>query len=666
MLHPLWGHRLSMVVKPAALFACSLLILHAGVTVHGLRQHCVTTDEGGHILDGVMAWERGIVGIYRVNPPLVKLLAALPVVASHPHLPEQAITTPVTNWEWLHFQFARVNRSRYQELVNAARYMITALSVLGGWLVYRWATGLFGVASGLVALFLWILCPNVLAWSGIVTVDLGATVFGLISALALRQYIRKPSLREAIWTGLTLALAVLSKYSLLVMYPLCLGACIIPAFSSVRDNARQKASINSSGRVGLVFHLLGRPSITCLSHIIVMTVATLIAINLMYAWEGTGRRLGTFAFQCDALTYLNHESRHPNCFEGTLVAALPVPLPESYVLGLDDQKARADRGAPAFLHGEWRDGGWWYYYLYGLAIKLPLGTLVFTAMACLLAICSPRFRAGVTDEVVVWVPPIVILVLISSQTGINGHLRYALPAFPFLFIGISRVGILVQDLVAEWGQVSLVKHFQLSFLSRLASSPRRIGLLLGSSVVVGGILYNSISVLRCHPHYVSYFNELVGGPDEGWRYLIESNVDWGQDLLFVKKWVDQHPEARPMFLAYYGGLDPHLTGLTFQQAPWGPVLENRLSVMPLFPDLGPRPGWYAVSVNLLSGMEGEEYTPRGERFQIPRNVYCYFQLFQPVYKAGYSIFIYHIERDEANRVRRLLGLPPLDRQSPDE
>ncbi len=78
---------------------------------------------------------------------------------------------------------------------------------------------------------------------------------------------------------------------------------------------------------------------------------------------------------------------------------------------------------------------------------------------------------------------------------------------------------------------------------------------------------NAISVLRNHPFHLSYFNELAGGADRGWEHLIEANMDWGQDLLSLKRWLDQHPEARPVRLAYYGGVDPHRAGIDYELPP---------------------------------------------------------------------------------------------------
>jgi hypothetical protein len=142
-------------------------------------------------------------------------------------------------------------------------------------------------------------------------------------------------------------------------------------------------------------------------------------------------------------------------------------------------------------------------------------------------------------------------------------------------------------------------------------------------------------VLRVHPHYLSYFNEVAGGPDNGWQHLIEANTDWGQDLLFLKQWADAHPEARPLRLAYYGGLEPHRVGLDYcVRKIEGPE---------------PEPGWYAVSVNVICGAAFITTDKDRRVFSFPRNAYRSFRHLRPVAKAGYSIFIYHVVGEQVPR-----------------
>jgi hypothetical protein len=346
----------------------------------------------------------------------------------------------------------------------------------------------------------------------------------------------------------------------------------------------------------------------------------------------------------------------------------------------------------SYLRGQWRDDrGWWYYYLYGLAIKVPLGTWVVVLLAATLTVieavrrdrggqgpleegvgcqvsgvglkaeegvrrvessigcqvfAAANLRSGVgererrcqtpavgwRDEMVLLVPAFAILVLVSSQTGFSHHLRYVLPCLPFVYIWASKVARSVD-----------LKAWPVAALGAV------------------GLAWSVGSSLWIYPHSLSYFNELVGGPKGGHWHLGSSNIDWGQDLLLIKRWYDAHPEARPFHLAYELPLiPPELAGIKWEKVPSGPVMNRpgapKTRNWP-WPDdseirrpeseenpAGPAPGWFAVGINKL---------------HLPDTNYEYFLEFEPVDMVGYSTYIYHITLSEANHVRKKLGLPEL-------
>ena len=479
------------------------------------------------------------------------------------------------------------------------------------------------MASGLIALALWALSPNVLAWNGICTVDLGATFFALVAMYALRTYFRQPDWLCALCAGATLGLALLAKFTLLIFYPIWLDLWLVARWIGRRR-------VPATQRRATWLHFL---------FVVFVSVAV---INVGYGLQGTGRRLGDFPFRCHALTQL-HDERLLNRFSGTWLATLQVPLPEMFVLGLDEQKSFADAGASAYLRGYWHETGLWYFYLYVLAVKLPLGTWAIAGLCLLVGYRWPPFRSSLLEEALLWLPAGAVVVLMSSQTNLKayGSPRYLLPAFPFFFIGISRVGKVFEN---GWP------------LYQRADAVICRPFFVCACITIVALAWNAVSSLRIHPHYLSYFNELAGGPERGWDHLIESNIDWGQDLLFLKRWADEHPEALPLKLACYAGMKPQFAGLDCE-----PIRERRPANSSLSGPLrqGPQPGWYAVSVNLLCGLPWTEWDEHGGRTYHPREAYAYFRLFTPVAKAGYSIFIYHITLEEANGVRSRLGLATL-------
>jgi hypothetical protein len=195
--------------------------------------------------------------------------------------------------------------------------------------------------------------------------------------------------------------------------------------------------------------------------------------------------------------------------------------------------------------------------------------------------------------------------------------------------------------------------FAFIWMSRVVRPPFK-GRSLFPALAGVGLTGSVLSSMLVYPHCLSYFNALAGGPRGGHAHLLDSNIDWGQDLLDLKRWLDRHPEARPLHLAYFGESDPRIAGIEFTPPPPGALGDD---VALDKNQLGPLPGWHAVSVQFLRGGRRLMYDGQGEReAQRPRQ-YCYFQHFEPTATAGYSIYIYHITPAEANRVRREMGLP---------
>ena len=255
---------------------------------------------------------------------------------------------------------------------------------------------------------------------------------------------------------------------------------------------------------------------------------------------------------------------------------------------------------------------------------------------------------------IVLAPFFTILIFVSSQTGFSVHSRYVIPALPFLLVWTSKVG----------------RVFEMRPSTKATTGDGRDGILIA-------LVWLVASSLAVYPHSLSFFNELAvilptpadpsypkaesgneedagilstirgaigAGPRNGPRHLLDSNIDWGQDLFYLEDWYVSHPEARPMKVAYFGSYPLEKTKIESAGLP--PIGPDREQIAEDTDTtaFGPLPGWYALSVNEIYG--------RSQRYR-------YFLNFRPVAMAGYSIYIYHITLDEANRVRRELGLKEL-------
>jgi hypothetical protein len=451
-------------------------------------------------------------------------------------------------------------------------------------------------------LALWSFSPTVLAYAHLITPDVATASLGLAAAYSFRKWIRRPRWTGALFAGIALGLAELTKTTWIVLIPLWPVLWLV-----TRRWVVQPSVVRCWRREAVQLGL--------------MMLVAIWFLNLGYGFQGSFQPLGRYHFRSEALAGPEGIERAstPNRFAGGLAGRLPVPLPENYLLGIDHIKWEYEQKYWSYLRGEWRHGGWWYYYLYAMVIKEPLGTWALVLLAAAAAaFCRREYVAPWQDELLLLVPMVVVLVLVSSQTGFNHHLRYVVPAFPFAFILISRLGRAVE-----------LGHKRLAVAG---------GIALGWSVV---------SSLLVFPHSMSYFNELAGGPRKGHWHLGNSNADWGQDLLYLKEWYDAHPEARPLHVAYDLPLiDPRLIGIEWLPVPAGPdIAERSQGAMPAMPDKrGPLPGWYAVSVNWLHDREQR---------------YDYFRELEPAAWVGYTLPVYHITTEQANVLRRRYGLPEL-------
>jgi hypothetical protein len=619
--------------------ACLIAVLVA-MLVFGAAIHSPTWDEPGHLVAGISHWQFGDFRMYHVNPPLVRMIAALPVFLVGPNADWRGYyDSPSARPEFeLGRDFVDANGPRVFRLFTLARWACVPFSVLGALVTWYWARTLYGALAGIVALALWVFCPNILGFGQLIDPDVGATSLGLLASFLFWRWLRNPGWERVPMLGVAFGLAQLTKFTWVILFGLWPLIWIIWSLHRERQNwweARQLA----------VCFLIG-----------------IYIINLGYGFSGTFTKLNDYEFVSHALSGTTEPRLPGNRFRGTILEHVPIPLPRNYVAGIDSQKSDFDRGFPSYLRGQWRDDrGWWYYYLYGLAIKVPLGTWLIVLLAAVLTLMPPRQSPGQggqtpfsqqdilpaghdvarkrcqtpaygwRDEIVLLIPALAILVLVSSQTGFSHHLRYVLPCLPFLYIWASKVARPIQMRAKS---VTLIAGF--------------------------GLAWSVVSSLWIYPHSLSYFNELVGGAKGGHWHLGNSNMDWGQDLLLLKRWYDAHPQARPLHLEYDLPLvSPNLAGIDFKPVPTGPKMNRpgtpttknwpwgRLPMEPtrsvqISP--GPAPGWHAISVNRIHRLEGD---------------YEYFLEFEPVDMIGYSIYVYHITLSEANRVRNRLGLPEL-------
>jgi len=580
--------------------AALVLVLHAAMLAWIDWRTSPNRTEIGHMTAGLYTWNTLKFDVFHVNPPLIRLAATGPVALCRPQY-DWGYYSPVPHdrCEWgLGFAFCRRNGEKaLRWYFPLARWTIIPLSLLGAAMCCRLAGEMFGRAAGLCALILWCFSPMLVGWGATICPDVGAAAIGVAALWAFRRWLLAPHWPRALAAGLLLGLLPLTKLTWLVALVLWPALWLLWQFAP-RNPRRFAAEVCQLGAI---------------------LVLALYVTNLGYIFEGTFQALGQYQFTSKALSGIDNTATKAkpvtgNRFVGTWLGEVPVPLPANLVQGIDTQRFDFEKGQPSYVRGHWSDHGWWWYYLYALAVKVPLGTSCLVALAAGLTLFGQGCRASWRDEMLLLVPLCAILILVSSQTGFSGHSRYVIPALPLLLVWTSKVGRV--------------------FESR---RPTRWQRAVAAAVAVG-LTWSVGSSLFVYPHSQSYFNELAGGPRHGAEHLLGSEIDHGQDLLYLKDWLDRHADVKLDGLAYDGAYPANLAGIPETPAPPpGPGAEQvRQGPGGRALDLGPRPGWYALSVNSIRNRSGQ---------------FEYFLRFKPAATAGYSIYIYHITPEDANRVR---------------
>jgi hypothetical protein len=640
--------------RSLVLLVAGLLISHYALAASSLLLENPTVDEVCHLPAGVTYWQTGSFRLYHHNPPLIKMAAALPILSEANEF-RGIVNAPIWKQQSIPqapfgHAFAQMLAPRYFEVFTKARLVMPLFSILGGLVVFFWSRKLFGDRAALLSLTLWCLCPNILAHGRLITSDVGASALGAAATFTFWRYLHRPTWGRAAITGLVLGLAQLSKFSMLLLYLLW------PVLWLLFELSRPGRRISPRE--------LGRSA----AHGFLIVFLSILTINLGYGFEGTGRRLGSFGFASRSFLtkpgftpgknenpLINLAWKHRvNRFRGTWLAGLPAPFPEHYLVGFDEQKIEADgipliwmdptatnpdavTGYTVYLDGVLRRTGWRSYYVLAFLYKTPEGTIALLAVATLLFFATKKARANWGDEAVLLMFPVTFFAAMTFLTDINIGLRYVLPIFPYLFVFIGRLG--------QWADGLSARNWRAAWAAILVA----LGL-------------TAVSTLSVHPHYLAHFNRLSGGPDRDPPRLIDSNLDWGQDLIGLREWLRNHPEEGPIGLAYFGHIPPNIFELRREGFPWFLPAARPKRLIAMTSNLAQlkgaadhvRPGLYAVSATLREGLSWRVYDPSTKVWAASWNAqdfaYDYFRIAKPFDRIGHSILLFRLSETEAARL----------------
>jgi len=555
--------------------AVALLGAFALQAIAAARRDSVTIDEFLHLPVGLHALHTGDLRQDPMNSQVPRMLAALPVLASGAEWGPPAGTI---SWN-LGYWFLQANAARYHELFIQARAVIVLLSLLVAVVTARWAFELYGEGAALVALFLFAFSPSLLAHGHLVTLDMSGTLGFLVALYANWRLLGDPSPRRAVWLGVAIGAANLLKLSGIVLFAMMFATW------AVRIVAERQRDPGAAGWARLLA---------------IAGLVALLVVNAGYAFDGT-------------LTPLRDATLADGGRLARLAEAAPwlrLPLPRPFVDGVDMVlEVGKDREPSYFLAGELSADGWWYYHLAAFAAKCPLPVLL-ASIAAIVAWALGHSRGQ--RDYALFVP---VALLFAANTAFNSLYigeRHVLAAYPLPYIAVSPW--LADAIEGVWGWRG----------GGAARTPASKGGLrwVPAVVAVAALAWTAGGTLAVRPRYLQFFNEAAGGPEGGHRLLIDSNIDWGQDLVRLREWMGRN-RVDSVALAYFGRVHPSVYGIAFTP------LERGVSR-----------GTAVVSASLLMGRPYFWYLGGRLRW-VPHETYGWLRSHTPVARVG-SMFVFDL------------------------
>jgi hypothetical protein len=567
-----------------------------------LAHTSLTVDEIGHATAGATYWRAADYRLDPENGNLPQRVVGLSLAWGGNRFP----ALESDNWqsadvwglgdEWFHHSGNHVGA-----MLGRGRAAMSLFAVALGALVWLWSRQLFGGGGGLLSLLLYILSPIVLANGALMTSDTCAALFFFASVWSLWRALQEITTERILTSGACVGALFISKLSAGLIGPIGL----VLVFARLVDGRPlpvalgARREIRGRGRQALAFVALGA------AQVVLVAIVIWGAYGFRYSafagsdagqdhfyrpWDAALDRpdplsllgqLGLNAAQragvvqtlkAQNLPPAPWDPRRVTAFEGIrralltpaqnqrLAALLLAPppawparladwarrhhwLPEAYIYGYT-YAWRFTQVRAAFLNGAYSLSGWWWFFPYVIWVKTPLTEFAIGALAIAAALAAQRRSAG-------------------SRPGALGPSRYEfIPCFAL--VGIYGLAALLSRF--DLGNRHLLVIYPPLFVlcgaaaaGRKGAITRRRGWILTLLCLVGGL---AAEVGYRYPHYLAYFNIAAGGPSHAYRHLVDSSLDWGQDLPGVRSYLDRHPQTGPVYFSYFGTASP-----TYYQIP---------------------------------------------------------------------------------------------------
>jgi hypothetical protein len=557
------------------LIAIFLALLHSFMAVTAVNTKSPTFDEPQHLTAGYSFW---VTNDFRLDPEngnLPARWAALPLFF------ENLKFVSANDSTWQHTDEAGIAHQFFYELGNDpdrmiadARLMMSIFGVALCLLIYRIAREFFGVVGGLIAETAAAFDPNLLAHSALVTSDVAATFFFTATLWSCWRLFQKISPARLTIAALSLSGLFLTKFSAPIVLPVLATMSILQVFS-------QDEIAISVGKFRTALTETRKKFCTMGGLWLALGAAVVFVIWL------------SFSFRYSALTDYGPSRRvWDNCWSAILSDSGSVEraiyfarvhhlLPEAYLCGFAYTRKSAEV-RPSFLDNQWSLVGFASFFPRAFLYKTPLPLLCLIALAAGFAIWRREmWRSSILLN------PFLIFALVYAAFALGAQLsighRHILPIYPTLFIACGALALLAQRDQRKIfaGAVAVLLCWQ-----------------IGESVAV-------------RPNYLAYFNQIAGGPSRGYQHLVDSSLDWGQDLPALKHWIDNHHadlDGKALYLAYFGSADPRANEIDAKRLP-----EDHSTVDLKFTQL--TGGVYCISATTLQSVYPREIGPWSQIYE---------------------------------------------------
>jgi len=592
-----------MTQRLANIIAVLSLIIMAVLMIGSAKHDSLTFDEKAHIAAG---YSYLFAQDYRVNPehpPLAKDLAAIPLMLGNFNWPQNSPmwTKPYEDisvaW-WQQFdlgnEFLFKSGNNADKIIFMARMPMIILTLLLGIIIFYIAKKYWGHDVAAIATFFYAFSPDIIAHGRLVTIDVVAAFGAVISVFTWIEFLKNPNWKNVFWAGLAFGIAMICKYSLILLIPVFIILTIIYPLIIGKKVKDLWPYLGKSLVIGLIgMFLIVWPAYYFNMRNMPQAKINFDAnINLRDHKIPIAKNIDLWMLKSDAFRPIGYWAY------GVLMAG-----------------QRTLGGNTTFFMGEISSKSWAGYFPTLYLIKFPLAFHLLCLLALIWAICSiqrPWFKYIVRRKID-WVKnnfelyAMVVFVVIYWLTAILGNLniglRHVLPTFPFIFI-FTAIGM--NNLInCDYQCLPKTKK-------------------IGKWLLIVLFAWYGLSTIFCYPYYISHCNELVGGPANGYKYAVDSNYDWGQDFNDLIKFVEKN-KVYNLKLHYFGGADPNY------------YIPDRIKYYNA-KESGPTTGWIAISANEMMG--GMAKPVKG--YEQNSDYYKWLLNYQPVARAGYSIFIYNI------------------------